>query len=664
MKQGFIRVGACSPKIRLADVKYNAGLIIDLIKKADKECIQLLVFPELCLTGAVCKELFLHEILLDETEKQLERIAEETKNCRLVCVIGAPLRIKNRLCDCAAVISNGEIFTVPKNVFSESSGYSGCSAEADKTNKADKAGFCAETVYVPVASDTVFRCRNYKPFTFGITIGSKDFSSFPVSDKLCGNGALIVVNCSADAELAGRADKRKRFARVQSEKNICAYIYCGAGEGESTSENVYSGHCFVYEAGELLAERKPFEKSDLTNEILITEIDLGKLEYERRFAAKKKDSFGVSCENNTAFTLNNAAEIQFAIPFKNGMLPVLDFHRKFRRNPFIPDNKDELHARLENILMIQSYGLKRRVEHIHAKCAVVGISGGLDSSLALIAAANCCDIMGVDRKFVKAYTMPCFGTTEHTKNNAVELCEALGVDCKTIPISEAVLQHFKDIGHDESDHSVVYENAQARMRTLVLMDIANKTGGLVIGTGDLSEQALGWATYNGDHMSMYGLNAGVPKTVIREIIRLYGIKSGDERLEKVLQSILDTPVSPELLPAEDGKIAQITEDLVGPYELHDFFLYYVIKCGYPPAKLYRVAKEAFKGSGFDNKTILKWLRNFYRRFFSQQFKRDCLPDGPAVGSINLSPRGGFLIPSDAFSSLWMQELDELAAENE
>ena len=657
MKQGFIRVGACSPKIRLADVKYNADMLINSIKKADEKCVQLLVFPEFCLTGATCKGLFFDEILLDETEKQLERIARETEKCRLAAVIGAPVRIKNRLCDCAAVIAGGEIFIVPK--------YNDKTFGIDKTDKADRKDGCTGEIHTVVPAGTVFRCRDYRPFAFGITMGSDDFSASPVSDKLCENGALIVVNCASDAEIAGRADKRKRFARVQSEKNSCAYIYCGAGEGESTSENVYSGHCFIYESGELSAERKPFEKTDGTDEILITEIDTGKLGYERRIAAQEKDRFGASCENRTVSAADNAVEMSFRIPFENEIPLIPGFYRKFRRNPFIPDNKAETEARLENILMIQSYGLKRRIEHIHAKCAVVGISGGLDSSLALIAAANCCDIMGIDRKFVKACTMPCFGTTEHTKNNAVELCEALGVECRTIPVSDSVRQHFKDIGHDESDHSVVYENAQARMRTLVLMDIANKEGGIVIGTGDLSEQALGWATYNGDHMSMYGLNAGVPKTVIREIIRLYGRKSGDERLEKVLLSILDTPVSPELLPAEDGKIAQITEDLVGPYELHDFFLYYVVKCGYPPAKLYRVAKEAFKGSGFDNKTILKWLRNFYRRFFTQQFKRDCLPDGPAVGSINLSPRGGFLIPSDAFSSLWMKELDELAAsENE
>ena len=403
---------------------------------------------------------------------------------------------------------------------------------------------------------------------------------------------------------------------------------------------VFSGHSFIYENGKLLAEKEPFSDSGL----LITEIDLGRLMYDRRRMNTHANS---RISNLSAF-----CDI--------GELKETELTRKFDRNPFVPEDRDELHSRAKDILMIQALGLKRRLEHIHSRSAVIGISGGLDSSLALLVCAKACDLMGVDRHFVHAVTMPCFGTTEHTKNNAVELCEALGVTLHTVNIADSVRQHFADIGHDEENRNVTYENAQARMRTLVLMDMANALNGIVVGTGDLSELALGWATYNGDHMSMYGVNAGIPKTLIKYVVRYYADTCGDERIRNVLISILDTPISPELLPADkDGNITQKTEDLVGPYELHDFFLYYVLRFGYAPKKLYRIAKEAFRESEFDEATILKWIKNFYRRFFTQQFKRNCLPDGPKVGSVCLSPRGDWRMPSDAVSRIWIDELNSL-----
>ncbi len=654
MKDGFLKVGTCSPKIRLADPKYNADIIIAAIKRADANGVKLLAFPELVLTGYTCGDLFMHEILLDSVMTELNRIKEETKDCSLVSIIGIPLRIGDKIFNAAAAISQGQVIQI-----------------ATKENLPNYGEFYEQRHFTSIRDDDCFvlddldgcavnggakvaQCIEMPDFTFGIEICEDLWVADAPSSEMTKDGALIIVNLSAGDETIGKADYRKSIAAVQSAKTISAYIYCGAGEGESTSDMVFSGHSFVYENGTLLAEKEPFTEEDM----LITDIDLGRLLYDRR----RMNSHIFSTRAHGAYSRFRITKCgnDKAIVSESDALPETQFTRIFDRNPFVPHDNDLLHARARDILMIQAMGLKRRLEHINAKSVVLGISGGLDSSLALLVCAKVCDIMKISRRFIHAVTMPCFGTTEHTKNNAVELCDALGVTLHTIPISDSVRIHFRDIGHDENEHDITYENSQARMRTLILMDMANELNGIVIGTGDLSELALGWATYNGDHMSMYGVNSGVPKTLIKYVVRYYADTCGDERIRRVLLSILDTPISPELLPAEaDGSIAQKTEDLVGPYELHDFFLYYVLRWGYSPAKLYRIAKAAFKGSEFEDKTILKWLKNFYRRFFAQQFKRNCLPDGPKVGSVCLSPRSDWRMPSDASCRIWMDELNTL-----
>ncbi len=648
MKDGFIKVGACSPHIHLADPKYNADLIIQKIKAADKLGVKLLVFPELCICGYTMGDLFMHEILLDACREQLLRIADETRGCSLVSVVGTPVMFCDKVYNCAAVLGDGKVIgIVPKmhlpnyGEFYEMRHFTPAAEEMFYSKLWNSDYSCA------MGLGLVFECIQMPSFRFGVEICEDLWVSNPPSNELCRRGALIIANCSAGDEIIGKADYRKDIVHVQSAKNITGYIYCGASEGESTSDMVFSGHSFIYENGSLLNERSPFCD---TPDILVSEIDVSRLLYDRRRITSFENTRRGE-EYTCAFSICGMDESK---------LCETELTRDFATNPFVPNDKDELHSRARDILTIQAMGLKRRIEHTHSKSLVIGISGGLDSSLALLAAVKACDLMNADRRMVHAVTMPCFGTTEHTKNNAVELCNLLGVTLHTVHIADAVRQHFKDISHDESNHNVVYENAQARMRTLVLMNMANALNGLVIGTGDLSELALGWATYNGDHMSMYGLNAGIPKTLVKYVVRFYALTCGDERLRDVLISILETPISPELLPADDaGNIAQKTEDLVGPYELHDFFLYYVLRWGFAPAKLYRIAKKAFAGSEFDDETILKWLKNFYRRFFSQQFKRNCLPDGPKVGSVCLSPRGDWRMPSDAFYRIWQDELETL-----
>lgn len=649
MRDGFIKVGTCSPKIRLADTKYNADRIIEAIHNANSYNVKLVAFPELSITGYTCGDLFLHDTLLDSAINELKRIALQTADCDLVAVIGAPIRIIDKVYNCAIVINHGRIIgIVPKQNMPNYGEFYELRHFA-VPNEANESVYCNSLeceAYIG-KEPIVFCCSEMEDFRFGVELCEDLWVSNPPSTRLAEQGASIIVNLSAGDETIGKEEYRKSIASVQSAKTVSAYVYCSAGEGESTSDMVFSGHSFIYENGILLAENEPFQSDGL----LVTEIDLGRLSYDRRRM------------NTHSFTADYAYSITFSIyksKDQKGELPLIELTRRFDRNPFVPKDIGELHMRAKDILMIQSMGLKKRLEHIKAKSAIVGISGGLDSSLALLVCAKTCDLMGIDRHFVHAVTMPCFGTTEHTKNNAVELCEALGVTLHTIPISTAVRQHFQDIGHDEKNHDVTYENSQARMRTLVLMDLANSLDGIVIGTGDLSELALGWATYNGDHMSMYGVNAGVPKTLIKYVVRYYADNCGSDRIKNVLISILNTPISPELLPAsEDGSIAQKTEELVGPYELHDFFLYYVLRWGYSPKKIYRIAKLAFSSSEFDDQTILKWLKSFYRRFFSQQFKRNCLPDGPKVGSVCLSPRGDWRMPADAVCQIWTDELNEI-----
>ena len=640
MRDGFIKVAAATPGLRVADCAYNAAEVVRLAREAAEKGARLIVFPELCLTGYTCGDLFLQQTLLDGALTALETVCRETAALEAVVLAGLPLRVRGKLYNCAAVLCRGEVLAfVPKrNLPNYSEFYeqrhfvSGDALDCME-------GVCVkngegETVCVPVVTGQVFACEEQPLFTFGVELCEDLWVAAPPSIELAQGGAHIIANLSASDELVGKAAYRRDLVRQQSARLACAYVYTDAGTGESTQDLVFAGHDLIAENGTLLAESRRF-----TEGVVYADIDLERLAYERR----RMNTFGAAETGVFSFSLP-AADCDLA-------------DRHFPRLPFVPENSEKRGERCEEILTIQAAGLARRIAHTHAKTAVVGLSGGLDSTLALIVMAHAFDRLGLDRRGILAVTMPCFGTTARTRGNAEKLAEAYGVTLQTVDIKAAVDQHFADIGHDWDDHSVTFENAQARMRTLVLMDLANKQGGMVVGTGDLSELALGWATYNGDHMSMYGVNASIPKTLVRYLVDYEAGRAGGT-LEAVLRDILDTPVSPELLPPMDGEISQKTEDLVGPYELHDFFLFYMLRFGYPPRKVYRAACRAFAGV-YDAAVIKKWLTTFIRRFFTQQFKRSCLPDGPKVGTVALSPRGDWRMPSDACADLWLAEAEAL-----
>ena len=638
MKQGFIKTAAGSVGITVADTSSNAGRITERISEADRSGVNILVLPELCLTGYTCGDLFLSDALLDSVEPSLEKICADTAGAYPVTVLGLPFRYLGKLFNCAAVIHGGRILgLVPKTYIP---GY-GEFYEARQFSSGKFLGDDVRTVKlcgqdVPFGNGIVFRHEALRDYSFGIEICEDLWVPCPPCERLTASGANIICNPSASDEVIGKEGYRRLLVSSTSARLACGYVYSNAAPSESTQDMVFSNHHIIAENGTLLAENRPFEE----NGLIVSEIDVARLTHERH-------------RITTYDVVPGGYEVIFPQEIRETELT-----RHFDRNPFVPPHDAQINERAGAILRIQSYGLKKRIEHARAKTAVIGISGGLDSTLALLVAVRAMDILGRDRHDIKAVTMPCFGTTKRTKSNAVRLCEELGVSVSEINITAAVRQHFADIGHDESILDVTYENCQARERTQVLMDIANKTGGLVIGTGDLSELALGWATYNGDHMSMYGVNTSVPKTLVRYIVRYEAEKSGGA-LAGVLYDILDTPVSPELLPAkENGEIAQKTEDLVGPYELHDFFLYHMMRFGSSPAKIFRLAKYAYAGAYTDD-TILHWLKTFVRRFFIQQFKRSCMPDGPKVGTVTLSPRGDLRMPSDASFAVWMKELDSL-----
>ena len=638
MKQGFIKTAAGSVGITVADTSSNAGRITERISEADRSGVNLLVLPELCLTGYTCGDLFLSDALLDSVEPSLEKICADTAGAYPVTVLGLPFRYLGKLFNCAAVIHGGRILgLVPKTYIP---GY-GEFYEARQFSSGKSLGDDVRTVKlcgqdVPFGNGIVFRHEALRDYSFGIEICEDLWVPCPPCERLTASGANIICNPSASDEVIGKEGYRRLLVSSTSARLACGYVYSNAAPSESTQDMVFSNHHIIAENGTLLAENRPFEE----NGLIVSEIDVARLTHERH-------------RITTYDVVPGGYEVIFPQEIRETELT-----RHFDRNPFVPPHDAQINERAGAILRIQSYGLKKRLEHARAKTAVIGISGGLDSTLALLVAVRAMDILGRDRHDIKAVTMPCFGTTKRTKSNAVRLCEELGVSVSEVNITAAVRQHFADIGHDESILDVTYENCQARERTQVLMDIANKTGGLVIGTGDLSELALGWATYNGDHMSMYGVNTSVPKTLVRYIVRYEAEKSGGT-LAGVLYDILDTPVSPELLPAkENGEIAQKTEDLVGPYELHDFFLYHMMRFGSSPAKIFRLAKYAYAGAYTDD-TILHWLKTFVRRFFIQQFKRSCMPDGPKVGTVTLSPRGDLRMPSDASFAVWMKELDSL-----
>ena len=639
MRDGFIKVAAGTPKIRVADCLYNAEQIFTMMREADKQGVKVLCLPELCLTGYTCGDLFLQDTLLCGAEEGLQTILEATRNLDMVTVLGLPVRCKwdNKLYNCAAVIQSGEILgLVPKTYLPNYGEFYEQRWFASGAGVETSVDLCGETVDMDAAG--LFACETVPNLVLGVEICEDLWATEPPSARLARGGATVILNLSASNELVGKSGYRRNLVVGQSGRLVCGYVYADAGEGESTTDLVFTGHNMIAENGALLAERR------FATGLTISEIDVDRLAYERR--------------RMTTFNGQRQADLwraSFSLPLEETRLT-----RAVSPAPFVPADAEDRAERCNEILKIAALGLKKRLEHTGARTAVVGLSGGLDSTLAILITAVAMKLLDRPASDIIAVTMPCFGTTDRTRDNAVELAERLGATLKRIDIGSAVKVHFKDIGQSMEDHSVTFENGQARERTQVLMDIANQNGGLVIGTGDLSELALGWATYNGDHMSMYGVNAGIPKTLVRHLVAFVSDDKGSEdpRLSAVLDDILDTPVSPELLPAIEGKISQKTEDLVGPYELHDFFLYYAIRWGFPPRKVFRLAEHAL-GRTYDRATILKWLNSFYRRFFTQQFKRSCLPDGPKVGSVTLSPRGDWRMPSDAVAALWLEELEGL-----
>jgi len=637
MRHGFIKVAAATPDIRVADVDYNKGQIIKQMDEAAEAGAKIIVFPELCITGYTCSDLFLQDILLNSAKKALVEIAEHTKNLDALVFVGVPIAVGGELYNVAAALNHGNILGFTTKSFLPNYGeFYEMRQFRPGPKKAEKILFGGKEI--PFGPQLLFVENQIANLIVSAEICEDVWSPVPPSIEAAREGATVIVNCSASDETIGKASYREALISGQSARLISGYIYANAGEGESTTDLVFGGHNLIAENGTILAEAKRF-----SNGIIYTEFDVQKIANERR--------------KNTTFT-ETQEHVLPRIPFGLEQTETI-LTRTFPSRPFVPRDDQERAKRCEEILTIQAMGLKKRLAHTHAKSAVVGISGGLDSTLALLVTAKAFDALGLERSGITAVTMPCFGTTDRTYQNACKMSLKVGATLREVRIGDAVMQHFKDIGHDPQDHSVTYENSQARERTQVLMDIANQTGGLVIGTGDMSELALGWATYNGDHMSMYGVNASVPKTLVRHLVHYFADTCEDSSLKEVLYDVLDTPVSPELLPPKDGEIAQKTEDLVGPYELHDFFLYYFLRMGYEPGKIYRIAKLSFAGE-YDDETIYKWLRTFCWRFFSQQFKRSCLPDGPKVGTVALSPRGDWRMPSDACVALWIQNLEKEA----
>ena len=643
MFDNFLRVAAATPKIRVADPEYNLDQILSQVREAYTKGAKVIVLPELALSGYTCADLFLQSSLLDGCMNALRELTAATADLDAVIAVGLPKEKNFRLYNVAAVLNKGRIlgFVTKKHIpnyseFYEKRHFTAGNDEPAEVLFTDKSG---DTYPVPFGCNILFACEDIPELVIGAEICEDVWVPCPPSVNHALAGATVIINCSASDETTGKSDYRYQLITGQSARLVCGYIYTNAGEGESTQDLVFSGHNIIAENGTLLKQSRT-----LGHGIVYGDLDLERIRSERR----RMGTFPADGANHkiVGFSMEKKA---------------LELNRFIDPAPFVPSSLENRTKRCEEILSIQAMGLKKRLEHTRCKSAVIGISGGLDSTLALLVIARAFDALGLPRNGITAVTMPGFGTTDRTYTNACTLTKKLGAELREVSIREAVTVHFKDIGHDAAVKNVTYENCQARERTQILMDIANQTGGLVIGTGDLSELALGWATYNGDHMSMYGVNASVPKTLVRHLVRYYADTCGEEELKAVLYDVMDTPVSPELLPPEDGKIAQKTEDIVGPYELHDFFLYYILRFGYHPARIFRMAKHAFAGQ-YDEQTIYKWMRTFYWRFFAQQFKRSCLPDSPKVGSVAVSPRGDLRMPSDASSALWMKELDALKPE--
>lgn len=671
MKDGYIKAAAITPELRVADVDYNTEIICAYMKEAAERKIKVVVFPELCITGYTCLDLFLQDSLLEAAKAALLQITEFSKYLDGLFFVGLPLAVNAKLYNVAAAVSRGRILgIVPKihlpnyNEFYEARNFysgknlsSGCRIANDymdesptsrspidryHTNSSSLGKYhtCEVLIgnqLVPISSKLIFTCETMPALRIGVELCEDLWVPAPPSIGHCMAGATMIVNLSASNEITGKSSYRRELVAGQSGRLICGYIYASAGGCESTQDVVYSGHNILGENGSVLAESKVFSTG-----ITASEFDMKKLEADRR--------------KMTTYDTRGAEEY-LQIPFTLESEDT-ELTRYMDPMPFVPSDKTKRDQRCDEILNIQAMGLKKRLEHTRCQHAVIGISGGLDSTLALLVTVRAFDLLGLDHKGILAVTMPGFGTTDRTYTNAVNLIRCIDASYKEINIAKAVNLHFADIGHDASLHDVTYENSQARERTQLLMDLANKHNGMVIGTGDLSELALGWATYNGDHMSMYAVNASVPKTLVRYLVGYYADTSDDALLKQTLYDVLDTPVSPELLPPENGKIAQKTEDLVGPYELHDFFLYNMLRYGSSPSKINRMARLAFKEQ-YEAETILKWEKTFYRRFFAQHFKRSCLPDGPKVGSVSVSPRGDLRMPTDGCVNVWMKELEEI-----
>jgi NAD+ synthase (glutamine-hydrolysing) len=640
MDYGFVRVAAAVPTLKVADLEYNAVRIIDIIKKAEEEKVQIVVFPELSITAYTCGDLFNQQIILQGSKKQLERILNNTKQTNIVAVIGMPIDLDNRLFNCAVVIKSGRILgAVPKTYIPNYSEYyeerwfaSGLKSVCDL------AFFCGQQV--PFGTDLLFDAENAEGVCFGIEICEDLWVPVPPSSYQAIAGATILLNLSASNEIIGKHEYREELVKQQSARCIAGYVYTSSGIHESTTDLVFGGHSIIAEYGVLLEESQRFSEEE---QLVITDIDTQKLLADRY--------------KNTSFMEGKPIEKFRKIKFDLNIADIGAIKRHVEKHPFVPTDISSRDKRCNEIFAIQTSGLAKRLRHTGMKNVIIGVSGGLDSTLALLVTVKAFDALGISRENITAVTMPGFGTTNETYNNAMQLMESTKVNIVEIDIKAACIQHFKDIGHDESKHDVTYENVQARERTQLLMDIANKINGLVVGTGDLSELALGWCTYNGDHMSMYAVNCGVPKTLVKYLVRWVADNVFDNSAKDVLYRVLNTPISPELLPPDTlGNINQKTEDIIGPYELHDFFLYHMVRYGAVPKKILYLAGIAFKDN-YSKEIIKTWLKVFYKRFFSQQFKRSCIPDGPKVGSISLSPRGDWRMPSDAEASLWLSELE-------
>lgn len=638
MDDGFIRVAAATPALRVADVSYNTEQILALIRKANQGQVSLVVFPELAVTGCTCADLFLDRTLQESAARALSILIRETRDMDIVCVLGMPLQVNHMLYNAAVVFQRGHLLgIVPKNEirgFGSSPETRSFSPGSHVMQTLDRIDFDQQSV--PFGTDLIFASRLMPGFRFFVEIGDDHFAPLPSSIHAAQAGATIICVPSASHEIVTRAQHRKQLVGSHSERLVCATIFANAGEGESTTDLVFSGHRIIFENGRKLAESTLYETGLITAD----------LDVQRLIASRQRFSPFIAGVEERAFRT-----ISFTHRLKS-----LTLQRSFSPYPFIPDDPDEREKRCEAVLLMQVQGLKKRLQHIGSTRAIIGLSGGLDSTLAFIVTIRTFDALELDRKGIIAVTMPGPGTTERTKQNARQLADVMGTTCREISIDRSILAHFEDINHNPEQHDVVYENAQARERTQILMDLANQYGGLVVGTGDLSEMALGWATYNGDHMSMYAVNSSVPKTLVRHLVRHFAVNSPDPEMKRLLLDIVETPISPELLPPKDGKMDQKTEDIVGPYPLHDFFLYYLLRYGFTPTKLLRMAASAFSGT-FEPNEIRYWLRIFLKRFFSQQFKRSCMPDGPKVGRITLSPRGGWHMPSDAVVSLWIKQLE-------